>query len=191
MTRVFDVNSINKQSYKCEKCSKPAALVFSDYNQVHLCCLDKECRPEACPELPSTADKWPIPCITTEHADAIKNKCCSDPDPDLPDLPTALPQFDVDNASDEELQQRLADIDWALRNTSVNNRLDLHRTRMITYKHHLLGTPTKRAGDVTITERNLLEESAKYIRNHSNEPKDKALCDECTVVASKFVYWTS
>ena len=95
------------------------------------CCLDKGCRPEECPDLPQNIEGWPIPCLTGPHARVIVDKCCSDLDPDLPDLPADLPQFDAVNASDEALEQRKADLDWLICNTSVDNRLEPHRWRMI------------------------------------------------------------
>ena len=187
MKRVFDLHSINNGSHKCEQCSKPAAVVFGDYDSTHLRCLDRCCRPKACPDPQLTAEGLPVPCLTEEHAEAMKKNCCSDSDPDLPDLPTGLPPFDERNASVEQLNQRLADIDWALRNTRVDNRLQLHRSRMIAYRQFLCNARKESTIGVTIVERNLLEESAKYVCESSDSPVDKKLCNECMDVASKFV----
>ncbi|EJK68031.1 hypothetical protein THAOC_10838, partial [Thalassiosira oceanica] len=134
---------------------------------------------------PSNAGDWPLPYMTEHHRTTMLEECSSDADNDhgLPSLPTVLADLDIDKASMGDLRGYLADIDWGLRNTKVANRLELHIRRMNTCRQ-IISLMDDDGGGTTMTERNLLMESANYILLRDSEHINK--CRESTDFAGMF-----
>ena len=157
--------------------------MFGTYDEVNKCCL--ECRPADC-NLPGNAGDWPLPYMTEHHRSTMLEMCSSsDTDHGLPSLPTGLADLDIGTASVDVLRRYLADIDWGLRNTKEADRLELHRRRMVTCRQIISLMDGAESG-TTMTERNLLSESADYVRRQSNEETEIEQCRECTDFAGKF-----